>query len=158
MKGFIYKITNKVNGKSYIGQTRNSVEFRWRQHKNNKSGYALHYAIRKYGADNFEVETLEECDVSKLDEREIYYIDKYNTFTNGYNLNKGGDCMPNKNKRMYICVDNKYEEMQQMYLAGYSLTKIGSLYNVSRKVVKRVLESLGVKIKTHVHLKLNKQE
>ena len=111
MKGYIYKITNKVNGKSYIGQTRNSVEFRWRQHKNNKNGYALHAAIRKYGAENFEVETLEKCDISRLDEREIYYIDKYDTFNNGYNLSKGGDCTPKKNKLMYVCVDNKYEEM-----------------------------------------------
>ena len=90
MEGFIYKITNKVNGKSYIGQTRNTVEFRWRQHYKAKDNKYFHRAIQKYGKENFEVTTLEKCDVEKLNDREIYYINKYNTFGDGYNLTKGG--------------------------------------------------------------------
>ena len=53
MEGFIYKITNKVNGKSYIGQTRNTVEFRWRQHYKAKDNKYFHRAIQKYGKENF---------------------------------------------------------------------------------------------------------
>lgn len=45
-----------------------------------------------------------------------------------------------------------------MYLAGFSLMKIASIYHVNKRVIKRMLESLGVKIRTHSHLKLNKQE
>ena len=45
-----------------------------------------------------------------------------------------------------------------MYLAGFSLMKIASIYHVNKRVIKRMLESLGVKIRTHNHLKLNKQE
>ena len=49
MKGIIYKITNKVNNKSYIGQTRYSLEFRWRQHQHKKDNTYFHNAIKKYG-------------------------------------------------------------------------------------------------------------
>lgn len=69
MIGYIYKITNKVNNKVYIGQTRYTVEFRWRQHQHKKDNTYFHNAIRKYGAQNFMVETLEECSIEKLDER-----------------------------------------------------------------------------------------
>ena len=63
MKGIIDKITNKVNNKSYIGQTRYSLEFRWRQHQHKKDNTYFHNAIKKYGVDNFELSILEECDV-----------------------------------------------------------------------------------------------
>ena len=60
MKGFIYKVTNKVNNKVYIGQTRYTVEFRWRQHVNSKDNCHFHLALRKYGVDNFLVENIED--------------------------------------------------------------------------------------------------
>lgn len=85
----IYKITNKVNNKSYIGQSVNIIN-RWYVHKAVKDDYPIHRAIQKYGKDNFSWEILEECAESQLSEREIYYIAKYNTFmyaenSNGYN-------------------------------------------------------------------------
>ena len=56
-KGYIYKITNLVNGKSYVGQTIRTIEERWKQHikdsKGNKDDFYLHRAIRKYGKENF---------------------------------------------------------------------------------------------------------
>lgn len=94
----IYKITNLINGKSYIGQSIN-IQKRFIQHRskafnpNDKSyEYPLYRAIRKYGIDNFSFEILEECDVSELNNKEIYYISKYQTHgENGYNLDDGGD-------------------------------------------------------------------
>lgn len=95
--GFIYKITNRVNGKIYIGQTMKTVEGRFSEHirtaknKGTKNVYALHHAIRKHGADAFTVETLGEYPEDRLDEMEIYYIAKYNSFKpNGYNITEGG--------------------------------------------------------------------
>ena len=105
MEGIIYKITNKVNGKSYIGQTRYTIEFRWRQHQHKKDKSYFHNAIHKYGVENFIVETIEECNVEDLNSREIFYIAKYNTFNDGYNLTIGGD----GNRRLLL--DDKYDEI-----------------------------------------------
>lgn len=63
----IYKITKKENGKSYIGQS-NNIERRFSEHKN-KIDIPVEIAIRKYGADAFSFEIIEECSLDKLDER-----------------------------------------------------------------------------------------
>lgn len=151
MKGYIYKVTNKVNNKSYIGQTRYSVEFRWRQHQHKKDNTYFHNALHKYGIENFTVEVLEECDFKDLNDREIYYIAKFNTFSNGYNLTIGGE----GNKK--ITLDNKYDEIVGLYLAGFSMYKIGTLYNVSKTVIKKILVQLDIKIKNN-SLNINNKE
>ena len=151
MKGFIYKITNKVNGKSYIGQTRYTVEFRWRQHQHKKDNCYFHNAIHKYGVENFTVETIEECNVEDLNSREIFYIAKYDTFNNGYNLTIGGD----GNRRLLL--DEKYDEIKSLYLSGFSSNKIASLYNVDKASIVKILKGLGVKIRSN-KLNINAQE
>lgn len=151
MKGYIYKITNKVNGMSYIGQTRYTVEFRWRQHQHKQDNTYFHNAIQYYGADNFEVETLEECDVKVLDSREIFYIAKYNTFNQGYNLTIGGG-----GKRRIVS-DDQYEEIKELYLSGFSSNKIAELYEVDKATIVKILKIQGVKIRTN-KLNINHQE
>lgn len=152
MKGYIYKITNKVNGMSYIGQTRYTVEFRWRQHQHKKNGCYFHNALHKYGVENFTVETLEECEVSKLNEREIFYIAKYNTFDKGYNLTIGGD------GRRKIVTDNQYDEIKELYLSGFSSNKIATLYNVDKATIVKILKIQGVKIRESKRISINNQE
>jgi len=92
----IYKIENKINGKVYIGQSvdvyRRLKKHIWEIENNNS---VLYKAFRKYGVENFSYELIEECDVKQLDEREVFYIQKYNSYigaenSNGYNLNIGG--------------------------------------------------------------------
>ena len=151
MKGIIYKITNKVNGKSYIGQTRYTIEFRWRQHQHKKDNTYFHNAIHKYGIQNFSVEVLEECDVEKLNSREIFYIAKYNTFKEGYNLTIGGE----GNK--HLVLDDKYDEIKELYLSGFSSNKIATLYNVDKATIIKILRSLDVKIRDK-SIKINHQE
>ena len=93
--GIIYKITNKINNKSYIGQTRNTLNKRLSAHKSEsktKDCMPLYRAIRKYGWENFEYSILEdEIILSELNEREICYIKHYDTYRNGYNATTGGD-------------------------------------------------------------------
>lgn len=92
----IYKITNLENNKIYIGQSIN-IEERWKDHRTDylRSDVLLYRAMRKYGIENFKFEVLEECAVEELDEREIFYINKYNSYicspnSQGYNMTLGG--------------------------------------------------------------------
>nr|DAY45730.1 MAG TPA: intron associated endonuclease [Crassvirales sp.] len=151
MKGIIYKITNKVNNKSYIGQTRYTIEFRWKQHQHKKDNTYFHNAIKKYGVSNFNIEILEECDIENLNNREIFYIAKFDTFNNGYNLTIGGD----GNRRLLL--DNYYDEIKELYLSGFSSNKIATLYKVDKASIVKILKALGVKIRTN-KLNINHQE
>ena len=70
----IYKITNKITGHSYIGQSVN-IQHRLAKHRNydqDVAHYPLYKAIAKYGIDNFTIEVIEECTIDELDNREIY--------------------------------------------------------------------------------------
>ena len=91
----IYKITNLLSGKCYIGQSKD-IEGRFVTHKQRcKYAYCrdksfLYKAMHKYGIDNFSFEVLEVCEESELDALEIKYIAQYGSFSNGYNMNAGG--------------------------------------------------------------------
>jgi len=90
----IYMIKNKLNNKIYVGQSSN-IENRWWKHKSflNKNTHhnkRLQEDWNKYGKENFMMKILEECPNSLLNEREIYWINHFNSFENGYNLNIGG--------------------------------------------------------------------
>lgn len=93
--GYIYCITNKINGKQYIGQTKHDDNTRLKEHfqiaEHTKRNLHLYNVIRKYGKDNFEITILKNNLLEdELDKWEIYYIGKYNTFENGYNNTLGG--------------------------------------------------------------------
>ena len=93
---YIYKITNKVSGKSYIGKTLKSVEDRFSEHCRERvrercKNRPLYRAMNKYGIENFEISVLEEITDSVASEREIFWIDHFGTYSKGYNATKGGD-------------------------------------------------------------------
>lgn len=83
----IYQIINNINGKGYIGQSRN-IEKRWLAHKESKEDYPLYKAFRKYGVENFTFQILEECSIEDLNEKEKFYI---KTEHSEYNQTEGGD-------------------------------------------------------------------
>lgn len=94
----IYKITNKTNGKVYIGQSSN-IEQRWKRHQqvpynpnSEQYEYPLYRAIRKYSLNNFNFEIIEECSKEELNDKEIYWIQYYDSCNpkKGYNLSTGG--------------------------------------------------------------------
>lgn len=104
----IYKITNKINNQSYIGQSID-IENRWSQHiKGKSSNKDLHNDIIFYGVENFIFEILEQCKKEELNEKEIYWIKFYNTYFDGYNKNSGGgnseQCTEKTRKKVY-CYD-----------------------------------------------------
>lgn len=94
----IYKITNLVNGKIYVGKTIHDLKVRIGQHKNDSKSTTRSYssklynAIKKYGWDSFKWEIVEKCkNESELNEREIFWIKNLGTINGGYNINEGGN-------------------------------------------------------------------
>lgn len=98
---YIYKVTNIINGKSYIGKTTKSVDERWKLHlsdmkKKNDNNY-FHNAIRKYGNENFEKSVIYECDdINILNLMETFKIMVNHTHKSegGYNVTWGGEDNP----------------------------------------------------------------
>lgn len=91
----IYRVINKINDKSYIGQTVGGLEKRRRQHiwdaLAKRTNMHFHNALLKYGEDNFDWIILHKCNnIDELNRLEIYYIGYYDTYNNGYNLTLGG--------------------------------------------------------------------
>lgn len=106
----IYKITNTINGKSYIGQSTN-IHRRWQAEvadsnnvNNHSYDYPLMRAFRKYGVDNFKFEIIEECKAEELNRREMYWVDYFDTFFHGYNQTLGGDTTARQPKENVIGV------------------------------------------------------
>lgn len=88
----IYKITNNITGKIYIGQTTKSLNDRWSAHCSSKKGTAISLTIRKYGKENFTVEEIDGANsLTELNYLEEHYIYMHNSLAPfGYNLMSGG--------------------------------------------------------------------
>lgn len=119
----IYKITNKINGKVYIGQSRDIMR-RWRQHKTSKLDYPLYRAFQKYGIDNFEFTVLEECDIQLLNSRELFYIQQFQSNKKDYGYNQSIDIQNNphsirfnQDELLNLFDDLRYTELNQFELA-----------------------------------------
>ena len=92
----IYKATNKINGKIYIGQTCSSIKIRIGEHRRasklKKENSKFYNAIRKYGINNFVFELVEKCKTKEeLNNKEVFYISLYDSYKLGYNSTLGGD-------------------------------------------------------------------
>jgi group I intron endonuclease len=151
---FIYKITNKINGKVYIGQTIVSINQRWSRHKSDSSKnspYAIHRAIKKYGFDNFIVEEIDGANnISELNYREYLHIGLHNSmYPMGYNLKPGGNSRGHseqtKKKIGYKTKQRMTIEMKQKI----SKALIGKKYTEDRlnKHNEMVIKTLGKPIK-----------
>ena len=92
----VYRAKNKINNKSYIGITTKTLEHRKITHQKaaKYSNRKFYTALNKYGFDNFEWSVLAEgSDITDLENKEQYYIEKYNSFNGGYNLTSGGESL-----------------------------------------------------------------
>jgi group I intron endonuclease len=120
--GYIYKITNKVNGKSYIGYTENPTK-RWQAHQRRQGSEIVFQAIKKYGLKNLNFEVIAEDNVTGEDR----YIQEHNTmYPTGYNLTPGGSLPPNHRgktyEEIYKCTkranEQKTKRLARQKLAG----------------------------------------
>ena len=135
----IYKITNLINGKIYIGQSRR-IEVRWKEEQaasqNVNSGaynYLLSRAFRKYGLDNFSFEVIEVCNKEELNDREKYWIKYYHSFgSDGYNQTPGGQ----GGASIATCKLTEKEVREIISLLDkYTNSELASMFNVDRKSV-----------------------
>ena len=93
---YIYKITNDINNKIYIGKTAFSIQKRFQEHcsdafRDRCEKRPLYSAMRKYGIEHFFIEEIEECDDIIAADREAYWIGVYEAYSKGYNATLGGE-------------------------------------------------------------------
>lgn len=133
--GLIYKYTNKINGKIYIGQTRQSLQERDKRHINAKDNTYFHRALQNYGRDNFTLEVVEDdIPLDQLDEKERYYINFYESFHTtgkGYNLTEGGQGEHWTTGRQILNISQVKEIRNLILNTDKTFTDIGKKYNIS---------------------------
>lgn len=143
----IYKITNKINGKCYIGQS-NDIERRWKEHKNsfsnpNASDYESKKsrAFRKYGIENFDFQVLEETCLEKLNDREIYWICYFNSVEKGYNTSYGGQ-EPNLRGENHSQAKNSKENVDRLkYMlehSNISYERLSEIFGISKSEISNI--------------------
>ena len=141
--GIIYKFTCKITGKSYIGQT-TTLRFkeRIRRHEIDKINTHFYRARDLHGWDSFELSIIENnisLDVPNLlNEREIYWIDYYDTFNNGYNSTRGGD-----GGNTY---EKKTEEEMKIIRKKLSESSLGSKNGMSKGI--KIINEITKETKT----------
>jgi len=117
--GIIYKATNKINGKSYIGQTIQPLNKRIIKHVNdalnNRYNSYFHKVIRKHGKKNFIWEVIAKCNsIEELNKMEVEMIKRHNAINKGYNLTEGGEgrvgCKHTEKSKKKMSEQNKGEK------------------------------------------------
>lgn len=134
---YIYKITNIKNNKVYIGQTTYSLEERFKLHLQEafaqKSNRPLYKAMRKYGAENFIIECIEEVSLADINNKEIYYIEFYKSYAPlgfGYNATLGGEGTRTLD----------YQLIYALWDSGLSIAEICKIVNANRYGVRHALQ------------------
>lgn len=154
-KGQIYCIENQINHKKYIGQTMRGINARWAMHQRDYqqsrcSHYPLYRAMNKYGVNNFICNLIEEVDEDKLDEREKYWIQYYDSYNSGYNCTLGGDGRPT--------VNVSDEQIMQEYSELHNVWKVADKLKIDHKTVSNRLKKMGVELKINSECSYSDEE
>lgn len=136
---YIYQITNDINDKIYIGKTEFDIQKRFKEHcrdafKRFDEKRPLYSAMRKYGIEHFHIELIEETD--NPDEREMYWIEKKESFLNGYNATLGGDGAKYIDEELVI----------QEYLISKIQAEVAKKLNIDVKSVHQILVKNNIPI------------
>ena len=138
----IYKITNLINNKIYIGETIRNLNVRWNEHKSEALGgrhgytYHLHNAMRKYGIDNFTIEIIDNCPDEERFLLESEYIQRYNSINPeiGYNTVIEGT------GRTLISTDAILEAWKE----GLTVNDTAKLLGVHKSTISKRLHANGI--------------
>lgn len=138
----IYKITNQINQKVYIGQAQD-IQRRWRNHRRDAKNCTdpknlknpLYQDIRKYGINNFIFEIIEICSLEELNDKERYWISYYDSFHNGYNRTEGGQNAAHPNKMTDALFESIIYDLKNTLL---STEDIGKKNNISGRMVRDI--------------------
>lgn len=144
--GFIYIIRNNSNSKVYVGQTKVDMKLRWKEHLRHSDygSQLINRAMKKHGKENFYMDLLENCLLEEIDEREVYYIDLFDSTdkTKGYNVSIGGNTP--RFKRQIIDT----ELLLDLYLnQNWTLEKLGEHFKVTRYIIYTELINQKVEIR-----------
>lgn len=134
--GYIYKISNDINNKVYVGQTNRSISIRWQEHCKNYQtiDYPIYRAMRKYGINHFFIEQIEECNSEDINEKEKFWIKFYDSYKNGYNATLGGEGYSIIDKGQILLLWNK----------GYTIKDITNLCGYNRRTISFCLKNNGI--------------
>jgi group I intron endonuclease len=145
--GVVYCFHCIFNGKKYIGKSINLSRRLSRHRRNVKNNIKTKFysAVKKYGWDGFIFGIVEECEESYLDVREMYYIEKYNTLNEGYNMTSGGD--GGKTWVMPEEIRKKYSERMKGFKHTEEAKKKISDANKGRKMSEESKRKLSQKLK-----------
>lgn len=132
----IYKITNKVNGKIYIGQSVD-IQRRWSAHKRCSKDYPLYRDFKKYGLDNFTFEILLECSREELNEKEEFFIIMFDATnpTKGYNQTLPGSAYGHGTVFDKDLVEELYEDL--LY-TEYSKEYLAQKYHCNERTIRDI--------------------
>lgn len=145
--GYIYKITNKLNQKVYIGKTLRDPKIRWREHiEDSRHPYLpLQRAFNKYGIEAFEFTVLEQINNdSLLNEREKYYINKFNSYKKGYNATIGGD-----GGTTHLLSDSERKKILQLWEEDKTILEIQRNTGHSYQAIHNCILSTGISQKEY---------
>lgn len=142
----IYKITNKLNSKSYIGQTSQTLSERIKQHIYNKTNIGK--VLLNYGINNFDIQVLDISESKeKIDKAERYWIEMYDAINNGYNILKGG--VPDKSElnRIKSFSNNKHRGHTRRWLRKKQIEKEEEFVRKRHEKFLKMMENEGKKNK-----------
>lgn len=146
---YIYKITNDINGKIYVGKTYQSIDKRFKEHiKDSKrqrcKNRPLYRAINKYGVEHFHIDKIEETNFPE--EREQYWIQYFNSYHKGYNATLGGDGKPYVD---YNLVVNTYKQVN-------TIKETSKITNISEDTVSKIIKLYGFQFDDKGRIKIAK--
>lgn len=150
---YIYKITNDINNKVYIGKTNLSIQKRFEQHcndskKSSEQARPLYAAMSKYGINHFFIEEIEECPTQLASIREQHWIGYFQGYEEGYNATRGGD-----GKQLF-----NHEEIAQLLKENPYPKQVAEIVGCSTDTVYIVAKEYHIKVQSQGQKNVNAKQ